>query len=76
MTHHELTRRAFIAASTTTVLSACSTGVNTAKVVLGKVSPNERLNIATVGMGMMGRGRRVCKRRWEIRGILRIRSGW
>lgn len=57
MNHHELTRRAFLAASTTTVLSACATTrVNTAKVVPGKISPNEKLNLAAVGIGSMGFG--------------------
>ncbi len=56
MNQRAITRRAFLAASTTTVLSACNTGVNTAKVVPRKISPNERLNVATVGMGVMGRG--------------------
>ena len=57
MNHHELTRRAFLAVSTTAALSACTTTrVNTAKVVPGKISPNEKLNLAAVGIGGMGRG--------------------
>ncbi len=56
MQHHDLTRRAFLAATTTATLSACATTkVNTAKVVPGKISPNEKLNIAAVGIGGMGR---------------------
>ena len=57
MNLHDLTRRQFLAASTLT-LSAASHGaaqVNTARVVPGKVSPNERLNIAALGIGGMGR---------------------
>lgn len=51
-----LTRRAFIAATTTTALSVCHTATaNTARVVPGKISPNEKLNIAAVGIGGMGR---------------------
>ena len=56
MTKHELTRRAFLASTTTMALSACTTtSVNTARVVPGKISPNEKLNIAAVGIGGMGR---------------------
>jgi len=57
MDDKNVTRRAFLAAATTsTVLSACATTrVNTAKVVPGRVSPNERLNIAGIGVGGMGR---------------------
>ena len=50
-----LTRRAFLAATTLTTLSACATRTNTAKVVPGRISPNERLNIAAIGIGGMGR---------------------
>ncbi len=51
-----LSRRAFLAAATTTALSSgCATRVNTARVVPGKVSPNGKLNIAAVGIGGMGR---------------------
>ena len=47
-----LSRRAFLAAATTTALaSGCATRVNTARVVPGKVSPNGKLNIAAVGIG-------------------------
>ena len=56
MKKQTLTRRAFLAATTTsTVLPACATRVNTARVVPGRVSPNERLNIAAIGAGGMGR---------------------
>ena len=56
MQHHDLTRRAFLAATTTATLSACATTpVNTARVVPGKISPNEKLSIAAVGIGGMGR---------------------
>lgn len=51
----ELSRRAFLAAATTTALIA-SKRVNAARVVPGKVSPNEKLNIAGIGIGGMGKG--------------------
>lgn len=55
-----LSRRAFLAAATTTaVVTGCATqGVkpNTARVVPRKVSPNEKLNIAGIGVGGMGKG--------------------
>jgi predicted dehydrogenase len=56
MNHHELTRRAFLAATTTTAISVYAAPPNTAKVVPGKLSPNEKMNIAAVGIGGMGRG--------------------
>ena len=66
MEKHELSRRAFLAATTTTIaagatLSGCVTAgsgmkMNTAKVVPGKYSPNEKLNIAGIGVGGMGSG--------------------
>ena len=56
MSKHELTRRAFLAATTTVAISArAETKPNTAKVVPGKVSPNENLNIAAIGAGGKGR---------------------
>ncbi len=58
-----LTRRAFLAATTTTVAAAafgsgCATTprVNAARVVPRKHSPNEKLNIAGIGVGGMGHG--------------------
>lgn len=53
-----LSRRAFLASATTTTLMAgcATTKTNTAKVVPGRVSPNEKLNIAGVGVGGMGKG--------------------
>lgn len=52
-----LSRRAFLAATTTsTLLAGMATRVNAAEVVPGKVSPNERLNVAGVGVGGMGKG--------------------
>jgi predicted dehydrogenase len=54
--HHDISRRAFLAVATTSALGAgCATRVNTARVVPGKVSPNEKLNIAAIGAGGMGR---------------------
>ncbi|MCF6283872.1 MAG: Gfo/Idh/MocA family oxidoreductase [Candidatus Hydrogenedentes bacterium] len=55
MMSSEITRRAFLASTTTVALSACTTtSMNTARVVPGKISPNEKLNIAAVGFGSMG----------------------
>jgi len=54
-----LTRRAFLAATTTSVLLAGYAGAqkpNTAKVVPRKLSPNEKLNVAGIGVGGMGKG--------------------
>lgn len=51
-----LTRRAFIAATTTTALAGLASRVNAAEVIPGKLSPNERLNIAGIGVGGMGKG--------------------
>lgn len=56
MDRNDLTRRAFLAATTTAALAtAQSARANTAKVIPGKLSPNEKLNIAAVGIGGMGR---------------------
>jgi len=49
-----LTRRAFLAASTTTVAASAIAAPNDAKVVPGKISPNEKLNIAAIGAGGKG----------------------
>lgn len=58
MKHVELTRRAFLAATTTTA-AATFTGAaaqpNTARVVPRKVSPNEKLNCAAIGAGGKGK---------------------
>lgn len=52
---NSVTRRAFLAAATTSaVLTARTTRANTAKVVPARVSPNEKLNIAAIGIGGMG----------------------
>ncbi len=56
MKNHNITRRAFLAAATTSaVLPGWAARSNTARVVPRKVSPNERLHIAAVGIGGMGR---------------------
>jgi len=55
MNTNTITRRAFLAATSTTFAAGCATRVNTAKVVPGKLSPNEKLNIGAVGAGGMGR---------------------
>ncbi len=56
MNQSDLTRRAFLAAATTTAALAASAQEkpNTAKVVPGKVSPNEKLNVAAIGAGGKG----------------------
>ena len=56
MSTSKMTRRAFLATATTTAtLSvAAATAQNTAKVVPGKLSPNEKLNCAAIGSGGKG----------------------
>ncbi len=52
-----VTRRAFIAAATTTLVVGAAGAAdkpNTARVVPGKVSPNEKLNVAAIGAGGKG----------------------
>ncbi|MDQ1257416.1 MAG: Gfo/Idh/MocA family oxidoreductase [Candidatus Hydrogenedentes bacterium] len=57
MDKNAVTRRAFLATATTTAVAAgYAARVNAAEVVPGKVSPNEKLNIAAIGVGGMGRG--------------------
>lgn len=52
-----LTRRAFLAATTTTAVSlSAGAQPNTARVVPRKVSPNEKLNVAAIGCGGKGFG--------------------
>jgi len=56
MSTRTVSRRAFLTAATTTAITAgCATRVNIAKVVPAKLSPNEKLNIAAIGVGGMGR---------------------
>ena len=59
MNMQDMTRRAFLAAATSTaVLAGCATGnpkPNTARVVPRKVSPNGRLNLACIGAGGKGK---------------------
>lgn len=57
MKNDTLTRRAFLAATTTTLASAsfAQSKPNTARVVPGKISPNEKLNVAAIGAGGKGR---------------------
>ena len=56
MKTNEMTRRAFLAATTTTaaVLYSARAQVNTARVVPRKLSPNEKMNIAGIGAGGKG----------------------
>ena len=56
MSQNNLSRRAFLAATTTTAavaLSSCQT-TNTARVVPKKISPNEKINVAAIGSGGKG----------------------
>lgn len=57
MKQSDMSRRAFLAATTTTAAlgAAAAPKPNTAKVVPGKVSPNEKINIAAIGSGGKGR---------------------
>lgn len=51
-----ITRRAFLLATTSTAVGlSLSPRCNAAKVVPGKISPNEKLNIAGVGAGGQGK---------------------
>ncbi len=56
MTNNKLTRRAFLAATTTTAVAgtAWAQQPNTARVVPRRVSPNETLNVAGIGVGGKG----------------------
>ena len=60
MNETHVSRRAFLAATTTSaILAGCATQkykINTANVVPRKVSPNEKLNLAGIGVGGMGLG--------------------
>lgn len=54
MENMQYTRRAFLAAATTTaavIAGGCATRPNTAKVVPGKISPNEKVTIGMIGLG-------------------------
>ena len=56
MLKNAISRRTFLA-TTAAAATGCATSaprVNTAQVVPGKVSPNEKLNIAAIGIGGMG----------------------
>jgi predicted dehydrogenase len=53
--NHEITRRAFLAATTTTALLSYPLRVNAAKVVPRKISPNEKVNMAAIGAAGKGR---------------------
>ena len=56
MKNNNLSRRAFLAATTTTALTGAlwPTRVNAARVVPRKLSPNEKLNVAGIGVGGKG----------------------
>ncbi len=54
MMSHRMTRRAFLAATTTTTALAFAQAPNTARVVPRKLSPNEKLNVAAIGAGGKG----------------------
>lgn len=63
MNSASMTRRAFLASATTTAMMAGGAiRVNAAQVVPRKLSPNDKLNIAGVGVGGMGRANlRACQ---------------
>ncbi len=54
MSKSDLSRRAFLAATTTTAAAVVSTRVNAAEVVPGKKSPNEKVPLAAIGGGGKG----------------------
>lgn len=59
MSAKRISRRTFLATSAATATAAatgtsCATRTNTARVVPKKISPNEKLNIAGIGVGGMG----------------------
>lgn len=56
MSTQEITRRAFLTATTTTAAVVAGCATNTAKVVPGKISPNEKINCAGIGVGGKGMG--------------------
>jgi len=58
MRKKNVTRRTFLAATAAAATGCATTAprVNTARVVPGKISPNEKLNIAAVGISGMGSG--------------------
>jgi predicted dehydrogenase len=56
MSESKLSRRAFLAATTTTAAITAAAAPNDAKVVPGKVSPNDKLNVAAIGAGGKGGG--------------------
>ncbi len=69
MSDTKWTRRAFLAATTTTAVAlagGCAGKPNTAKVVPGKESPNEKLNVAGIGVGGKGLGDIMSCRRENI----------
>lgn len=55
MKQHVVSRRTFLATGAAATVSAgCATRVNTARVIPRKLSPNEKLNIAGIGVGGQG----------------------
>jgi predicted dehydrogenase len=57
MKKHRLTRRAFLAGTTTASIAAVTGGrtrVNAARVVPRRLSPNEKMNVAAIGSGGKG----------------------
>jgi len=47
----DLTRRAFLAATTTAAVAGCTTTPSAARVSPGKTSPNEKVNVGLIGLG-------------------------
>lgn len=54
MRSNDISRRAFIATAAGAAMATTATRVNAASVIPRKLSPNEKLNIAAIGIGGMG----------------------
>jgi predicted dehydrogenase len=68
MNHKTLTRRAFLAAATTgsLLLTGVPVRANTARVIPRKLSPNEKINVAGIGVGGKGTGDILSCRRENV----------
>jgi len=67
MNNHGLTRRAFLAAATTSAASIIvAPRVNAARVIPRKLSPNEKINVAGIGVGGKGFGDIMSCRRENV----------
>ncbi|HOH41511.1 MAG TPA: Gfo/Idh/MocA family oxidoreductase, partial [Candidatus Hydrogenedentes bacterium] len=68
MDKNTLTRRAFLASATagSVILSGLPVRANTARVVPRKISPNEKINVAGIGVGGKGMGDIMSCRRENV----------